>query len=184
LAAKKQIAAAKGSLAPRLSVGAGIYTGFYKLISEGVPEQDSFREQLKNNNSQALYASLNIPLFNNYNYGRNIRMAKITLNDTELKLEQEKNNLYTDIENACLDYNRGKSEFVAAIENFEYNKKSFEAVEKKFESGLVDVTDYSAAKTTLFRAETEALRTRLQLLIRKLTIQFYVNGEYESIINN
>jgi outer membrane protein len=184
LAAKKQIAAAKGSLAPRLSVGAGIYTGFYKLISEGVPEQDSFSEQLKNNNSQALYASLNIPLFNNYNYGRNIRMAKITLNDTELKLEQEKNNLYTDIENACLDYNRGKSEFVAAIENFEYNKKSFEAVEKKFESGLVDVTDYSAAKTTLFRAETEALRTRLQLLIRKLTIQFYVNGEYESIINN
>ena len=53
---------------------------------------------------------------------------------------------------------------------------------KKFESGLVDVTDYSAAKTTLFRAETEALRTKLQLLIRKLTIQFYSTGEYENNI--
>lgn len=184
MASKKQIAAAKGNLVPRISFGAAIFTGFYKLISEEVPEQDSFSEQLKNNNSQALYASLDIPLFNNYTTGRNLRLARIRLDDAELKLEQEKNSLYTDIENACLNYNRGKSEFVAALENFEFNKKSFEAVEKKFEAGLVDVTDYSAAKTTLFRAETEALRTRLQLLIRNLTIRFYVTGEYETIINN
>jgi hypothetical protein len=45
------------------------------------------------------------------------------------------------------------------------------------------VTDYSAAKNTLFRAETEALRTKLQMLIRKLTIQFYSTGEYENILN-
>jgi len=184
MASKRQIAAARGNLSPRLSVGAATFTGFYKLISEGVPEQDSFSEQLKNNNSQALYASLDIPIFNNYSTGRNIRLAKIRLSDTELKLEQEKNSLYTDIENACLNYNRGKSEYSAAVENFKYNKKSFDAVEKKFEAGLVDVTDYSAAKTTLFRAETEALRTRLQLLIRKLTIQFYSTGEYEIVINN
>ncbi len=82
------------------------------------------------------------------------------------------------------NFNRGKDEFSAAVDNLEYNNKSFDAVEKKFEAGLVDVTDYSAAKTTLFRAETETLRTRLQLLIRKLTIQFYTTGEYENIINN
>ena len=58
----------------------------------------------------------------------------------------------------------GKEEFIAARANYEFNKKSFAAVEKKFESGLVDVTDYSLAKTTLFKAESEALRTKLQLL--------------------
>ena len=72
-------------------------------------------------------------------------------------------------------------EFVAAQSNFEFNKKSFNVVEKKFESGLVDVTDYSAAKTTLSRAETEALRTKLQLRIREIIIQFYMTGNYESI---
>ncbi|TFG41166.1 MAG: hypothetical protein E4H43_04705 [Bacteroidia bacterium] len=154
------------------------------MISEGIPEQNSFSDQLKNNNSQAIYLSLDIPLFSNYTSGRNIRHAKIRMNDTELKLELEKNSLYTDIENACLNFNRGKDEYNAAVRNFEYNNKSFDAVEKKFEAGLVDVTDYSAAKTTLFRAETEALRTRLQLLIRRLTIQFYSTGEYEKIINN
>jgi outer membrane protein len=183
-AAKKQLTAYKGYVAPRLSAGGAIYTGYYKVINESGLEQDAFTTQLKNNNSQAVYLSLNIPLFNNYTSGKNIKLARIKRDDTALRLEQEKNNLYTEIENACLNFNRGKDEFAAAASNFEYNKKSFNAVEKKFESGLVDVTDFSAAKTTLFTAETEALRTKLQLLIRKLTIQLYSTGEYENIIMN
>jgi outer membrane protein len=184
LANKKQVSAAKGSIAPTLSVGGAVYTGYYKVISDDAGDQISFSTQLKNNNSQAIFMSLDIPIFNNYATGRNIKIAKIRKNDAALRLELEKNSLYTEIEDACLNYNRGRDEFLAAQANFEYNKKSFNSVEKKFESGLVDVTDYSAAKTTLFRAETEALRTKLQLLVRKLTINFYTTGEYENIIFN
>ncbi len=183
-AAKKQFTASKGYVAPTLTAGGSIYTGYYRVISETDQAQDDFSTQLKNNNSQAVYVSLRIPIFNNYTTGRNIKQARIRRDDTALRLEQEKNNLYTEIENACLNFNRGKDEFSAAIANLEYNKKSFSAVEKKFESGLVDVTDFSAAKTTLFTAETEALRTKLQLIIRKLTIQLYSTGEYENIIMN
>lgn len=181
-ASKKQIAASMGSVAPGLSVGAAVFTGFYKVISDDAGEQLSFSRQLKNNNSQAIYFSLNIPLFNNYTTGRNIRIAKIRSDDNELRLELEKNALYTEIENACLNFNRGKDEFIAAESNLEYNRKSFAAVEKKFESGLVDVTIYSAAKTAIFTAETEAIRTRLQLIIRKFTVLFYSTGEYDKII--
>ena len=184
MAAKRQVAAAKGGISPRLTGGGAVYTGFYKITSKDAPPQDPFSTQLKNNNSQAIYLSLDVPLFNNYSTGRNIRLAKLRKTDAELRLEQEKNTLYSDIENACLNYNRGKSEFAAAAANLEFNRKSFDAVEKKFEAGLTDVTDYSAARTTLFRAETEALRTKLQLLIRKLTIEFYTTGDYEHLINN
>jgi outer membrane protein len=180
---KKQYAASKGIVAPRISAGGSIYTGYYRVVSETDIEQDPFSTQLKNNNSQSVYVSLNIPLFNNYSAGRNIKLARIRMDDAALRLEQEKNNLYMEIENACLDYNRGKDEFSAAAANLDFNRKSFSAVEKKFESGLVDVTDYSAAKTTLFTAETEALRTKLQLVIRKLTIDLYSTGEYLNIIN-
>jgi len=179
-ASKRQIAAARGALLPSVSVGGQIFTGYYTLLNDTIPN-DSFSTQMKNNFGQAVYASVNIPIFNNYATGRNIKLAKIRRKDNELRLELEKNNLYTDIENACLNYNRGKDEFAAANANFYYNTKSFTAVEKKFESGLVDVTDYSLAKTTLFKAETETLRTKLQLLIRKLTIQFYTTGEYQGM---
>lgn len=179
-ASKRQIAAARGALLPSVSVGGQIFTGYYTLLNDTIPH-DSFSTQMKNNFGQAVYASVNIPIFNNYSTGRTIKLAKIRRKDNELRLDLEKSNLYTDIENACLNYNRGKDEFAAANANFYYNTKSFTAVEKKFESGLVDVTDYSLAKTTLFKAETETLRTKLQLLIRKLTIQFYTTGEYEGM---
>jgi outer membrane protein len=127
-----------------------------------------------------VYVSLQIPIFNRYTNGRNIKLAKINRNDTQLRLELEKNSLYSEIESACLNISRGQDEYAAARANLEFNKKSFDAVEKKFETGLIDVTDYSAAKTTLFKAETEAIRTKLQMLIRRLTIQFYCTGEYET----
>jgi outer membrane protein len=181
---RKQISAAKGRMAPGISIGGSVYTGYYRVLTDNESDQLSYSSQLKNNNSQAIYFSLDIPIFNNYTIGRNIRNARIRKDDTSLRLEQEKNNLYTEIENACLDYMRGKDEYLAAQANLDFNNKSFNAVKKKFESGLVDVTDYSAAKTTLFRAETEALRTRLQMVIRKITINFYTTGEYENIIFN
>ncbi len=183
-ASERQLAAARGLLAPGLSAGGAIYTGYYKVLGEDASEQASFASQLKNNNSQAVYLSLNIPIFNKYSTSRNIKLAKIRQSDTELRLELEKNLLYTEIENACLSYNRGKQEYLAAEANLEFNRKSYNAVEKKFESGLVDVTDYSAARTTLFSAETEALRTKLQLMIRELTIRFFLTGEYENLVIN
>ena len=183
-ASKKQVAAARGYIAPGLSVGGSIYTGYYKVITDPSSAQTPFMDQLKNNNSQAVFLSLNIPIFNNYATARNIKLAKIRKNDTELRLALEKNSLYTDIENACLDFNRGKDEFSSAVANLDFNKKSFDAVEKKFETGIVDVTDYSAAKTKLFIADTEEIRTRMQMVIRRLLIQFYTTGEYEKIFNN
>jgi outer membrane protein len=183
LASQKQVAAAKGAVSPKIMLGGAVYTGYYEIVG-GAADQASFGDQLKGNNSQAVYAKLQIPLFNNYSIARNITLAKIRKNDTELKLELEKNNLYTEIENACLNYSRGKDEYSAAVSNYEFNKKSYEVVEKKFESGLVDVTDYAAASMTLFRADTEALRTKLQLMIRRLIIQFYASGDYKTIISN
>ncbi len=183
-AADKQIKAARGYISPNLTAGGSIYTGYYNVLNNGSLEQAQFADQIKGNSSQTVYLSLRIPIFNHYTTARNIKQAKIKRNDTRLKLEQEKNNLYTEIENACLNFNRGKDEFASATASLEFNNKSFKAVEKKFESGLVDVTDYSVAQTNLFRAETETIRTKLQLMIREIAIKFYSTGEYENIINN
>ncbi len=180
-ASKRQIAAARGNIAPRLTAGAQVGSLYSDILSDNV-KPNPYSTQIKGDISKQVSLSLTVPLFNNLSTYRNIKMARLKKNDNELRLQQEKNSLYTDVENACLNYNRGKDEFAAANANYYYNTKSFDAVEKKFEAGLVDVTDFSVAKTTLFKAETEALRTKLQLLIRKLTIQFYATGEYENLL--
>ena len=72
---------------------------------------------------------------------------------------------------------------IPAACQLEFNRKSFNAVEKKFEAGLVDVTDYSAAQQ-IFRAETETLRTKLQLMIQILRSSFILQENIENLINN
>ena len=181
-ASRKQIAAAKGNLAPKLTLNGQITSYYYDVLNapDGIT-QNSYQKQINGNLNKQAMLTLNIPIFNNFSNHRIIKQAKIKRNDTQLKLELEKNNLYTDVENACLNYNRGKDEYAAASTNYYYNTQSFNAVEKKFESGLVDVTEFSVAKTTLFKAETEEIRTKLQLLIRKLSIQFYSTGDYQNL---
>ena len=181
-ASRKQIAAAKGNLAPKLTLNGQITSYYYDVLNapDGIT-QNSYQKQINGNLNKQAMLTLNIPIFNNFSNHRIIKQAKIKRNDTQLKLELEKNNLYTDVENACLNYNRGKDEYAAASANYYYNTQSFNAVEKKFESGLVDVTEFSVAKTTLFKAETEEIRTKLQLLIRKLSIQFYSTGDYQNL---
>ena len=183
-ASKRQIAAARGNIAPKLTLNGQVTSYYYEVLNAGDGVvQNSYSKQINGNLNKQAMLTLNIPLFNNLSNYRTIKQAKIKRNDTELKLQLEKNNLYTDVENACLNYNRGKDEYAAANANYYYNTKSFDAVEKKFETGLVNVTDYALSKTTLFKAKTEALRTKLQLLIRKLTIQFYSTGEYTNLVN-
>jgi outer membrane protein len=183
-ASKKQIAAARGNIAPKLTLNGQVSSYYYEVLNPGDGVvQNPYSKQINGNLNKQAMLTLNVPLFNNLSNYKNIKQAKIKRNDTELKLQLEKNNLYTDVENACLNYNRGKDEYAAANANYYYNTKSFDAVEKKFENGLVNVTDYALSKTTLFRAKTEALRTKLQLLIRKLTIQFYSTGEYSNLVD-
>ena len=180
-ASEKSLAATRGMLFPSLSAGGGVTTGYYRVLGDVIPEPMPFSSQIKENNNQSLYLSLNIPIFNNYSTSRNIKAAKIRKSDNELRLELEKNVLYSEIENASSDFNRGRDEYRAAAANLEFNRKSFAAVEKKFESGLIDVTDYSASANGLFIAEAEVLRTRFLFLIRELTLRFYTTGEYENL---
>ncbi|MFN8242325.1 MAG: TolC family protein [Bacteroidales bacterium] len=184
LASRKQVSIARGGFSPKISIGAGVFTGYYETIGTGVVGQKSFKEQIKDNNSQAIYARLQIPIFNNFYNARNIKLAKIRKADNEYRLEIEKNSLFTDVDNACMSYNRSCDEYVAALDNLGFNKKSFEVIRMKFEAGLVDITDYSSASVNLAKAEAEVIRTRLQLLIRRMIIKLYTTGDYKSLINS
>ena len=71
--------------------------------------RSSYQQQMKDNFAQQVGVSLRLPIFNNYAYcKKSSNLPKLKRTITELRLEQEKNNLYTEIENACLNYNRGK----------------------------------------------------------------------------
>ena len=177
-ARKKELVAAKGLSTPEVEIFAGWRTGYYDAM---VPGEDPipFAEQLRNNTNQYVGVSLNIPIFNNW-YNRNIvKKAKLDLKDSELELRQERNALYNEVSKACFELISVKDEYLSAVDNLEYNKLSFEAVDKKFETGLASATEFAEAKKALFAAEINLLSSELQYKLKEMTVNFYMTGKWE-----
>ncbi|MFO7850843.1 MAG: TolC family protein [Bacteroidota bacterium] len=177
-ARKKELSVAKGLTVPELNLYAGWRTGYYDAMVAG-EDPTPFIDQLRNNTNQNVGLSLNIPLFNNWYNRNNIKQAKLDLKDTEMQLQQEKNALYNEVSSACFELVSVKDEYLSAVDNLEYNKLSFEAVSKKFDTGLASATEFAEAKKALFAAEINLLSAELQYRLKEMTVNFYMTGEWE-----
>jgi outer membrane protein TolC len=67
---------------------------------------------------------------------------------------------------------QGQERIHSSRGQLEFNRKSFVAVEKKFEEGTIDVTDYSAQRHT-FQGRDRSPQTKLQLLKRKTDLRVF-----------
>jgi outer membrane protein len=179
-ARRKELAATIGQSMPSLGMSAGWGTGYYNALVEG-QTSTPFMTQLKNNNSQSLGLNLSIPIFSRWFYRSNIKRAKINLADANLQLEQEYNALFQEINAACLELVSLKDEFISSRDNLEFNKQSFNAVDKKFRTGLASATELAEARRQLFSAEVTLLRTKLQYDLKQRIIRFYSTGTWDFI---
>lgn len=173
-AVEKSLAIARGSLYPSLSLSGGYYTGFYETRKDDLGNSISFKNQLKNNASQAVGVSLSIPIFNRWNVRSNIKLNKLALEKEKVELENFKNQLYYEIESYCQDLSAMSAEYLQAIKQTESNQLAFDVAQKKKEQGLFNVVEFYTSKNLLSNAQGELLRTRLQYLLKRKTIDFYM----------
>lgn len=176
-ARKKLVKAAIGEATPELTFSGGWRTGYYDAMMEGVATTP-FPEQLKNNNNQSLSATITIPIFNRWYSGSNIKRAKLNLQDAELQLQQEYNTLYSQVTNATLELEAAKDEHMAIKDSKEYSDLAFTAVEKKFQTGMANATEFAEARRQKFYAEVNLLRVQLQYNLKMMMLKYYLTGQW------
>ena len=99
-ATDRTIAIARAGYMPTLSLSGGLGSNYYTTSSFS---SDPFGKQLKNNFSQYVGLSLNIPIFNRFQTRNNIRSAKIDQQNQMLALDNTKKTLYKEIQQVCLN---------------------------------------------------------------------------------
>ena len=62
---------------------------------------------------------------------------------------------------------------VASKQNMEASKESFTNTQKKFDLGMLNGTDYTVAKTNLFKAESEYYQNKFQYIFLLKILDFY-----------
>ncbi len=165
--AKKQLTIAKGADYPTLSISGGLSTQY----SEAYP--NSFSDQFKNNYYYSMSLRLSVPIFNGWQTRTNVRNSKLNVRNYELQLQQAKNTLYKEIQQAEVDAEAALQRYHASQKNVTALQESFRYVEQKFNVGMVNTTDYNVAKKNLARSQSELVQAKYQYIFQSKILEFY-----------
>lgn len=169
-AADKSILIAKADLYPTLSFGAGLGTNYYN--SSGM-DNDGFGSQMKNNFSQSIHFTLNVPILNRFATRNNIRAARIEKENQQLVLDNVKKSLYKEIQQVYYNtvaaeakYNRSKQAQITS-------QDAFALTQAKYENGKATITEFNEAKNNMMKADSDLIQARYELVFQNALIEFY-----------
>ncbi len=162
-----QLSAAKGRLYPTISLSAGYGTYFSSL------QNKKFFDQFNENRNPSVSLSLSIPIFNQLSRSINVRNAKLAVRNSELELKNRHQTLYKEVQQAVTDAMGYYQKYLASKENLKAMQESFRYVEQKFDVGTLNGTDYTVAKTNLYKAQSDFYQSKYQFIFQLKIIDFY-----------
>lgn len=177
-ASRKSLAISRSQLYPSLSAYGSMGTGFYETTKDDSGKTIGFGTQLDNNRSQYLGASVNIPIFSRWAARSSIKKAKLGVEEAQNTLDEEKQKLYFEMANNLNDLEALEKEYNQYQKQQEADQQAFQASERKFEQGLVNVVDFYIAKNRLANSESQVLKARLQWEVKKKILDFYMGKRF------
>ena len=180
-----QLALSKGQRYPSFSVSAGVsssYTPDYKVANKAesleVNPDDLFRsppffEQINNKKNTSLGLSISIPIWSGRAISTNIRNAKLGVQQAQIEMRNTQQVLYKEIQQANNDAISAFERYKATLQNVKSMEESFRYVQQKLDIGLLSGTDYTVAKTNLFRGQSDNLQAKYQYVFQLKILDFY-----------
>ena len=172
--AKLAVDRAKGGYLPSLSLSGGLGTNFY---TNSKVQSVSFGEQLRNNFSQYVGLSLNIPIFQRFSVRNQVRGAQVSLQGQQLNLENVKKSLYKEIQQAYYNALNSQARYSGSAQTALSAKEHYEMTEEKYKVGKAGIADYNDARNSWLRAESEHIQARFQCLYQTKLLDFYRGKE-------
>lgn len=178
-----------GALSPTIAVFGNISSGYssqdrkYETTIDtvfGIPIPSSkdvglkpFNNQLKDNFRKVIGVQMNVPLFSKWQRVTNIQNAKLQMQIRELQLEGTKNQLRSDIEQAYTNAKAAVQSYLANKKSVESADKSFGAMEKRFNAGMLGSYEFQQAKNSMAVAESEMIKSKYTYVFRQKVLDFY-----------
>src|SRR5699024_6451143 len=113
--------------------------------SEKIP----YNTQLNNNLASSVSINLSIPFFNSFFYRNRVKLAKLTLKNSELVAKTTKTQLQQSIEQAYVNMSSASDRYKVLLDQVNAYTESFHAAEIRFNAGVGTSIDYLIAKNNL-----------------------------------
>lgn len=176
--AEKDVAIAKSSLYPSLSLGGSFGTNYSSTFYQYLPNGDQvlmpWGKQLHNNFSQSLYLSLNIPLFNGLANHYSVKQAKASLQRSQLEELQVQSDLRQSVYKAWNDAATALQTWHAAISTTKSAQKGYYFAQERYKKGLINAADFLTAQNTFFQTQYNEAIAKYDFIFKVKVIEFYM----------
>ncbi|MCB8998672.1 MAG: TolC family protein, partial [Bacteroidales bacterium] len=127
----------------------------------------------RDNVSTSIFLNLSIPIFSNFQIRNGIRNSKINVENYSLELENTKNMLYKEIQQAYADALAALKRSKASQKALIATEESFKYTQEKYNVGLVSTVDYNIAKNQLTKTKSDLLQAKYDYIFKINILNFY-----------
>ena len=163
----EKIAEAAGK--PNVSASAGINT------SNSTGNGNMFT-QLKNQWNNGVGVTLSIPIWDHGKTKNAVARARLERESTYLDMIDTQKNLWKTIENYWLQARSNQQRYIAAKENVDYCRESYNLTSEQFRLGMKNIVELTQDKTNLSSATQQMLQAKYMALLNIAMLKYY-NGE-------
>lgn len=163
---------AKGGRAPKISLNAGIATGYYA-------PGNNFATSLKQTLNEQIALTLSIPILDNKKTKTAVSRARAQQLNAQLDIDQRQTELARTVENWYIDTRSAQARYIAAQSSLESARLSDELTNEQFALGYVNTIELMTAHNTLVEAQCSMLQAKYMAILGQKMIRFYRTASVE-----
>ncbi len=160
----------KGGLMPSLS---GFYSFDTRYFNTELQDLPSFSDQISENKGHSLGLQLNVPIFNGFSLGNNVKRNEVNLERSKNQLAQASIDLETNVYQAFNDTKGALKAYEAAQKSLDAREEAFKYSQERYNVGLLNAFDYSQSQNRFKIAQSEVVRTKYDYIFKLKVLEFY-----------
>src|SRR5690606_8553158 len=171
-AASKDIDIAKTGFLPTITGTYNLGTNYADYFNKGLVN-DAWLNQWYDNIVNVFGVSVNIPIFEKFNNKLNVEKAQINQSLAQNNLEQEKQTIRENVQEAYFNANSSFQAFEAAKESVRSSEISADFAQKSFDAGILNIYDLNIAQNNLVVAKSQMAQAKYNFIFRMKVLDFY-----------
>lgn len=172
-ASQKNVNMSKAGFFPSVKLQAAYNTGFYETNKDDDQQVIDFSNQIKNNRSQFIGASLSIPVFSKNSVRFDVKRARLATEQSQTKLELAKQTLLYEMEENYNELTASWKELEQAEKQMQADTLAFQAAQKKFDQGMINAVEFYTVKNRLANTSSQVLHSKLTCEMKQRILDFY-----------
>lgn len=169
---KLDIKIAKAGSLPKISLNAGVGTGYYA-------PGGSFGTALKQGWNENIGLTLSIPILDNKKAKTAIARAKVAEIDAGLDINKRQTELAQIVETWYIDTRSAQSRYIAAESQLESTRLSDELTNERFNLGYVNTVELMTSHNSYIEAQHALLQAKYMAMLGHKMIEFYRNASVD-----